>query len=109
MGKKDGFFNPIPKGDVPLATYHVDHLGHLVTTSKQYKYIFCMVDAFSKFVWIYPTKTTNSKEVIQKLEIQKAAFGNPKNLISDKGTAFTSSEFKNYCENENIQHSTTTT
>lgn len=36
-------------------------------------------------------------------------FGDPHRIISDKGTAFTSSQFKNYCTEHNIEHITTTT
>jgi len=56
-GKREGRLVPIPKGN-PLQTYHVDHLGPMNATEKMYKYLLVVVDGFSKFVWIYPTKTT---------------------------------------------------
>lgn len=65
--KKEGLLKPILKGDTPLNTYHIDHLGSMASTSKLYKYLLVIVDGFSKFVWIYPTKTTNTKEVLDKL------------------------------------------
>jgi len=80
-----------------LHTYHVDHLGPLESTHKDYKHILAVIDAFTKFVWLYPTKTVTSKEVIEKLELQKSIFGNPSRIISDRGTAFTSREFEDYC------------
>lgn len=86
--------NPIYKGDRPLITYHIHHLGPWSTTGKGYKYIFIVVDAFSRFVWIHPTKTTKTDEVIDKLTSQKIIFGNPKVIISDGGTAFTSKVFE---------------
>lgn len=73
--------------------YHVDHLGPMTSTSKQYKHLFIVVDGFSKFVWLYPIKTTNTKEVIAKLTTQQA-FGNPQRIISDRGAVFTSNEFR---------------
>jgi hypothetical protein len=36
-------------------------------------------------------------------------FGNPKRIIFDRGTAFTSQEFKEYCKQENIEHVLITT
>jgi len=45
-GKQEGFLNPIAKGEVPLDTFHVDHLGPLPSTRKSYKYIFVVVNAF---------------------------------------------------------------
>ena len=108
-GKQEGMLHPIEKEETPLHTYHIDHLGPLESTHKNYKYIFAVIDAFTKFVWLYPTKSTDAKEVISKLEIQKAIFGNPTRIISDKGSAFTSKEFQDYCIQENIQHFSITT
>ena len=104
QGKKEGFLHPLTKECEPLHTYHVDHLGPLDTTNKNYKHILVVIDSFTKFVWLYPTKSTTSNEVIQKLELQRKTVGNPVNIMSDKGTAFTSIEFENYCQEHNIQH-----
>ncbi|XP_035894836.1 uncharacterized protein LOC118515170 [Anopheles stephensi] len=103
-GKIDGMLYPIEKGEVPFDTYHVDHVGPMAVTDKMYKYIFVVVDAFTKYTWIYPTKTTASNEVIQRLRNQSEMFGNPRRIVSDKGSAFTSNSFKQYCEEENIEH-----
>lgn len=40
-GKGEGFSHPIDKGDLPLDTYHIDHLSPMVAKSKMYKYFFC--------------------------------------------------------------------
>lgn len=109
QGKSEGLLHAIQKGEQPLDTYHIDHLGPMVATCKLYKHLFVVVDAFTKFVWIYPTKSTSSKEVIDRMRIQQIVFGNPRRIISDKGAAFTSGEFQKYCENENIEHVFTTT
>ncbi|GBM13881.1 Pro-Pol polyprotein [Araneus ventricosus] len=97
------------EGELPLDTYHVDHLGTLESTNKNYKHILCVIDSFTKFVWLYPTKSTSSHEVISKLELQKSVFGNPRRIISDKGRAFNFKEFGDYCSSESIQHLSVTT
>lgn len=51
-GKQEGLLNPIDKLDMPLHTYHVDHVGPLSSTAKGYKYLFVIVDAFTKFSFI---------------------------------------------------------
>lgn len=102
-GKKEGFLHPISKEDGPLSTLHLDHLGPLATTKKNYKYILTIVDAFTKFVWIFPVKATTSEETIKKLRIVTSLFGNPSRIITDRGTAFTSSDFKQLCKDENIE------
>lgn len=43
------------------------------------------------------------------LRKQSCIFGNPRRIISDRGSAFTSSEFQEYCKIEEIQHILTTT
>lgn len=108
-GKQEGYLSPIEKEGTPLHTIHIDHLGPLTDTKKQYNHILTVVDAFTKFTWIFPTKSTTSKETIEKLKIHQQNFGNPVRIISDRGTAFTSGEFQEYCQEENIQHITITT
>lgn len=108
-GKTEGYLHPLYKGERPLNTYHIDHLGPLESTNKNYKHILVVVDAFSKFTWLYPTKTTTAREVINKLNLQKSIFGNPQLIISDRGTAFTAEEFSSYCEKEGIKHHCITT
>ena len=90
-------------------TYHVDHLGPLPSTNKNYRHIFVVIDDFSKFVWLYPVKSTTAQETIDKLKLQQKTFGNPSRIITDKGTAFTANEFKKYCKEEGIQHITVRT
>jgi len=102
--KQEGYLHPLAKGDIPLHTYHMDHLGPLESIHKNYKYILAIVDAFTKFTSLYPTKTTTSKEVIKILEIQKGIFGNSSRIITDRGISFTSVEFKNYWNQEDIEH-----
>lgn len=96
--------NTIDKGSLPLDVYHIDYLGPLASTKKNYRHILVIVDAFSKFIWLYPTRSTRTVEVVDRLKRQAAIFGNPRRIISDRGTAFTSEEFETYCKDENIEH-----
>ncbi|GFY70398.1 hypothetical protein TNIN_25881 [Trichonephila inaurata madagascariensis] len=73
-GKREGFLNPIPKDETPLHTYHVDFIGPLESTNKNYQHILM--------------KT----------------FGSPKRIITGRGSAFTSKVFNDYCAEEEIQH-----
>lgn len=103
-GKKEGFLVPIHKDDKPLGTYHVDHVGPIEQNSKNYSYILVVVYAFSKFVWFHPTKNTTADGVIDRLTRQAAVFGNPKRIISDRVAAFVSNAFREYCDDNGIQH-----
>ncbi|GFU72219.1 transposon Tf2-6 polyprotein [Trichonephila clavipes] len=53
---------------------------------------------------VYPTRSTDAAEVINRLENQRHVFGNPARIITDKGSAFTSSSFEDYCKKQNILH-----
>ena len=109
LGNKEGYLHPIEKGDRPLQTLHVDHVGPMDATGKQYKYILTVVDGFSKFVWLYPTKTTNAQETIRKLENWTAIFGSPERIVSDRGAAFTSLVFADFIKENGIEHVVCTT
>lgn len=108
-GKQEGYLNPIPKEDLPLQTLHLDHIGPFTETKKMYNYILTIVDAFTKFTWLFPVKSTTAKETIMKMQIHQQTFGNPARIVTDRGTAFTANDFEEYCVNENIEHVKITT
>ncbi|KAL0811971.1 hypothetical protein ABMA28_009369 [Loxostege sticticalis] len=108
-GKKEGLLNPIEKGELPLDILHCDHLGPLDATKKLYNYIHTVIDGYTKFVWIYPVKTVTEKETVEKLKLHQKDYGNPRRIITDRGTAFTGNEFEGYCQDEGIEHVTIAT
>ncbi|GFX23402.1 transposon Tf2-9 polyprotein [Trichonephila clavipes] len=95
--------------DLPLSTYHVDFIGPLPTTNKNYNHIFTVIDEFTKFTWLYPTKSTTAQEAIERLKLQQKTFGNPSRVINDKGGSFRSKEFEDYCTDEQISNVQITT
>ena len=46
----------------------IDHVGPMKLTKKSNNNILVVVDGFTKLVWLYRTKSTYSKSVIQCLE-----------------------------------------
>lgn len=104
-GKREGYLHNIPKGDKPFNVLHLDHLGPFEKSKqKGNKYILGVVDAFSKFLKIYPCKTTNTAEVIKHLNEYSSHYSKPSKVITDRGSAFTSNAFKEYLETQNISH-----
>jgi len=102
-GRKEGFLFSIPKGDKPFVTLHIDHLGPLEKTSYKNKFIFVVIDAFSKFVRLYPCRTTKSDEVIKHLHNYFQTYSKPCQIISDRGTSFTATNFKEFLKNESVK------
>lgn len=108
-GPKEGELYPLPKYAQPFHTLHLDHLGPFVETKDKNKYLLVTVDAFTKFVFVSAVRTTKSSCVIKQLENITKIFGNPKRLITDAGTGFTSDEFVRYCRDKNIRLHTVAT
>lgn len=105
--KQECPLNPIEKESIPIDTLHIDHLEPLPSTTKSYNYVLVVIDAFSKFTWLYGTKSTGTTEVLTQLSKHEEAstiFCNPRRIISDRGTVFTSQEFEDYCKVEGIKH-----
>ncbi|XP_065217325.1 uncharacterized protein K02A2.6-like [Planococcus citri] len=70
------------------------------------KILFLIVDAFSKWVEVDIVPSTSSKSAISSLESFFTTFGIAQTVVSDNGTAFTSSEFKEFAENVGFCHKT---
>lgn len=102
-GKKEGLLFNIPKGDKPFVTIHIDHLGPLEKTGSRNKYIFIVIDAFTKFVRLYVCRTTKSDEVIKHLRDYFRTYSKPLRIISDRGTCFTSQTFSEFVESESVK------
>lgn len=89
---------------VPFDVIHMDHLGPFIKTKRGNEYILLVVDALTRYSIIVPVKSTKTKPVIETLDILTLYFGLTGRIVTDHGTAFTSSVFRNYCNENNIQH-----
>jgi len=89
---------------VPMEVVHIDHFGPLQQTENNYKHVLVVIDAFTRFVWLFAARTTSSKETIRHLRSIFDTFGNPAEIVSDRGTAFTSTEFENFVSTVHAKH-----
>lgn len=103
-GKTEGFLHNIPKDKLPFMTVHVDHFGPLEKTGKGYRHILVIVDAFTKFIRVYPCKSTTTDEAIKCLRDYFRSYSKPGRLVSDRGTCFTSDTFKEFLKDEDVRH-----
>lgn len=94
----------IPKGSEPFEVVHIDHYGPINSQHTSKKHILVVIDAYTKLVKQYPTKTTSSKEVIVALKEYLRYYSRPRCIISDRGSSFTSNEFEQYLSDNNIRH-----
>ena len=96
--------NIIPPGDVPFTTVHIDHYGPVDKEITVKKYAFFVIDAFTKFVKLYATKSTLSQEAINCLETYIIDYKKLISLVSNRSSSFTSNEFTTYLSENYIKH-----
>ena len=66
-------------------------------------YLLIAIDRFSKWPTAKICKSTENKEVIKFLENHFNLHGIPEKIKSDRGGAFISQEYKNFCRERNIE------
>lgn len=103
-GRQPGELHPIPPGNRPFATINIDHLGPFVTSTRGNKYVFVLVDNFSKFAIIRAVRDTKTTSVIRILEEVVELYGAPERIISDRGTCYTAKVFEDFCNKHGIKH-----
>lgn len=101
---REGEMQEVDSPKRPFQIVHCDHFGPLTDTSQGFKYILVLVDAYTRFTWLFPAKTTSSRETIKHLLGVFNVFGFPNTLVSDRGTAFTSQEFLDFTNSKKIYH-----
>ena len=91
--------------DQPLVQVSLDHKGPFNEAPDGYRYILVIVDSATKYLIAQPTRTTGVMEVTEILKKQILfTFGTPLEIISDRGTAFMSARFSQFCEKFGIKH-----
>jgi len=89
---------------LPFQLVHTDHFGPLIESCEGFKHVLILIDAFLRFTWLFPVKTTSSKEVIKHFTFLFNIFGNPTEIDSDRETAFISAEFAEFLRGRQIKH-----
>lgn len=102
--KKRGIFHPIPKETTPFHTIHIDHVGPFVKSKINNCYILVIIESFTKFIVLKAVKNTKSTSTIAILRDYFGTFGLPKRIVSDRGTSFTSTKFKNFISELGVHH-----
>ncbi|KII62324.1 Gag-Pol polyprotein [Thelohanellus kitauei] len=67
-----------------------------------------IADVGTKWIEVYPVKSTTAGKTIQCLRDCFARFGVPKQMVSDNGKQFSSKEFDDFCKIQGIKHIQTT-
>lgn len=86
----------------------IDYIGPLPRTKGGNRYVLVVVDAFSRFCWLVPSRGVTASLTMGHLLRIFTIFGPPKFLVSDNAPAFLSREFKKFCFDNGVKHITTT-
>lgn len=102
-GKRPGHLHPIPIWKRPFETVHVDHVGPFITAPGGLGYILVLVDNMTKYVTLYAVPNTRSEPLIKCVRQFVREYGLPGQLITDRGTCYTSGAFEDYCTAQGIK------
>ena len=82
-----------------------DMIDYKISNNKGFKYIFIVIDNFSKYLWAIPLKNEYSQTITNEFSnILTTSKRKPLKIESDKGSEFYNSIFQSFLKSKNIQH-----
>ena len=72
----------------PFEVLHLDHIGPLTKDAHGYDYILVIIDAFSRWIDLFPTNSTTAVETASVMLNHIGRFGSPKSFIPTKDLHF---------------------
>ena len=92
------------RADTPNELITVDFYGPLPRSRFGVEYIFVIIDAFSKYVKLYPLKKATTRACLKKLfDHYIPECGKPMRILSDNGTQFTANLWRIELEKNDIK------
>ena len=82
-----------------------DMIDYKTSNNKGFRYIFIIIDNFSKYLWAIPLKNKYSQTITNEFSnTLSTSKRKPLKLESDRGTEFYNSIFQNLLKSKNIHH-----
>ena len=113
----DEIYSKPPRGNYPTnkITYNyfdeiwsidlADFLDYKTSNNKGFRYIFIIIDNFSKYLGAIHIKNKNSQTITDEFSnILTKSKRKPLKIESDRGSEFYNSIFQNFLKSKNIQH-----
>ena len=80
-------------------------IDYKISNNKGFRYIFIIIDTFSKYLWGIPLKNKYSQTITNEFSnILTTSKRKPLKIESDRGSEFYNSIFQNFLKSKNIQH-----
>lgn len=106
--KPAGKLQPITVSQ-PNKMVGVDIMGPLPSSTRRHEYLLVFVDYFSRWVELFPMRTAIARTIATILRTEiLTRYGVPDFILSDRGTQFVSSIFKELCEKWSVTPKLTT-
>ena len=82
-----------------------DFSEYKTCNNKGFRYIFIIIDNFSKYLWVIPLKNKYSRTMTNEFsKILSTSKRNPLEIESDRGSEFYNNIFQNFWKSKNFQH-----
>ena len=79
-------------------------IDYKISNNKSHRYIFIVIDNFSKYLWAIPLKNKYSQTIANKFSnVLTTSKRKPLKIESDRGTEFYNSIFQNFLKLKNIK------
>lgn len=85
--------------ECPWQCIHLDYAGPFME-----KMFLIVIDAHSKWMEVEIVNSSTAQATIEHLKASFARLGLPEVVVTDNGTCFTSSEFQEFIQHNNIKH-----
>jgi len=85
-----------------FACWGLDMIGPFKSTPGNFKFVFVLVDKFSKWIEYMPLVKATSEKAVEFLNQVIHPFGIPNCIITDLGTQFTGTTFCDFCDDRGI-------
>ena len=93
----------------PFELVETDIKGPLTKSSEGFEYVLVFQDSFSRFAELHPIRRQTSETVKNKLSQWIGRYGIPTRVHSDRGTCYTGTVFEEFCQENSIKHSLSST
>ncbi|GBL95464.1 Transposon Tf2-9 polyprotein [Araneus ventricosus] len=97
------FKETVPPTDRHFEYLSIDTVGGFNYYNSTKKYLRLVIDHATRYVWAFPSKSETTETYANCLK-QVFQIQVPTKLLSDRNGAFTSSKFKRFLRNYNVQH-----
>jgi hypothetical protein len=82
----------------PMEQLNIDFIGPLTPDMYEHKYILVVIDTFTRFIELFPTKEADTASTVKALTAHAGRYGVPLRILSDRGSHFNNEVLKLLCE-----------